>query len=91
LGAPKILKTGLDTPFQGLLLGKVWTMPAVLGSQRLGGWGPKILMGGLSPKFWTKFLKLYLYPTFSAIKVAYRSSDLEIRGKRKKERKKLLF
>jgi len=33
LGAPKILKPVLDTdiPFQGLLLGKVWTMPQTLG------------------------------------------------------------
>ena len=35
-GAPKILKLVLDTPFQGLLLGKVWPTTADLGSQRWG-------------------------------------------------------
>jgi len=35
-GAPKILKPVLDTPFQGLLLGKVWTTPTDLWSQRWG-------------------------------------------------------
>jgi len=68
----------LDTPFQGLLLGKVWTTPADFGSQRweFGGMGAPNFNGG-RPKFWTKFLKLHLYPTFLATKVAYRSSDLE--------------
>ena len=76
LGAPKILKPVLDTdiPFQGLLLGKVWTMPQTLG-RNVGVLGPQILMG--VHKFWTQFLKLHLYATFWAIKVAYQSSDLE--------------
>jgi len=44
---------------------------------------------GVDPKFWTKFIKLHLYPTFSAIKVAYRSSELEESAtKEKKEIKK---
>jgi len=92
-GAPKILKPVLGTPFLGLLLGKVWTTPANLGSQCWGFWSPQILMGLPLPKFWTNFLKLHLYPTFSAIKVAYRSSDLKdlAAKKRKKERKKLLL
>jgi len=92
-GAPKILKPVFDTPFHGLLLGKVWTMPDDLGSQRWGGsLGTPNFNGGVSHKFWTKFLKLHLYPTFSAIKVAYRSSDLEdLVAKEQKERKKLLL
>jgi len=32
---------------------------------------------GVAPKILDQILKLHLYPTFSAIKVAYRSSDLE--------------
>ena len=51
-GAHEILKPVLDTPFQGLLVGKVLTTPAALGSQR---WG-------LGFQIWTKFLKLHLYP-----------------------------
>jgi len=53
-GAPKILKPVLDTPFQGLLLGKVWTgtTPADLGSQRWErGLGPPNFNGGSSQNF----------------------------------------
>jgi len=86
-GAPKILKPVLDTPFQGLLLETVWTMPADLRSQRWEVWGlPNFKKS--HHKFWTIFLKLQLYPTFSAIKVAYRSSNLEdLRAKEKKRKK----
>ena len=50
--APKILKPVLDTPFQGLLLGKVWTTPTNLGSQRLGvGWSPKNFNEDMPPNF----------------------------------------
>jgi len=59
-GAPQILNPVLDTPFQGLLPGKVWTMPTDLGSQHWGLGAPN-LNRGVTPKFWTKFLKLHLY------------------------------
>jgi len=36
----------LDTPFQGLLLGKVWTTTTDLGSQRWGWLGPPNFNGG---------------------------------------------
>ena len=48
--------------------------------------GPQILKGIAPPKFWTKFIKLHLYLTFSATEVAYQSSKLEFGGKRKNKK-----
>ena len=47
----------------------------------------------VAPKFWTKVIKLHLYPIFWAIKVAHRSSDLEdlVAKEKEEKRKKLLL
>jgi len=55
----------------------------------IGVLGPQILTG-VTPKCWTKFIKLHLYPTFQAIKVAYRSSNLEDSAAKEKRKKLLL-
>ena len=41
--APTNLKPVLYTPFQGLLLGKVWTTPADLRAPNFNGYRPQIL------------------------------------------------
>jgi len=43
-GAPKILKPVVDTPFQGLLLGKVWTMLDPKGVEKISP-PPPIFLG----------------------------------------------
>jgi len=45
----------LNTPFQDLLLGTVWSMPPILGHNIEGFGGSEIVMGCCSPNFGPNF------------------------------------
>ena len=53
LGTPKILKPVLDTPFQDLLLGKVWTTPTL--GHNIGSLGLPNFNGDRPPNFGPNF------------------------------------
>jgi len=71
---PQSRKTVVCVCVQEQCTGKVENWPKL--GQRWGFKGLQILMGSPS-KLWTQFLKLHLYLSFWAIKVASWSSDLD--------------